>query len=110
MKVKTEWTTFHGKKASFDTIDHQHLSNIFYFWKYALDIDPERCEEDFKLIQFYLDDRFNGQLLSYRPHSKFTQELEMLRDKGYLKEDGKIIVNGTMIGEVTTTADFNFIK
>ena len=25
---KNNWETFNGKKVSFDTIDHQHLSNI----------------------------------------------------------------------------------
>lgn len=99
----TEFKSFNGRTNTLATIDHQHLSNLFYFEKYTwprVGTDPR--QEIIALIQEELDERFNGQLLPYRPHIRFEQELNVLRTAGYLMEDGRIVVNGKQIGEVLT--------
>lgn len=98
---KNSWTTFNGRKVSLHTIDHQHLSNVYYFNTL---IGNMKKEDDFaKDIQHILDENFNGQLLSYRPHRKFTYEIEALTELGYLQSNGDIVVNNFKVGEIVTT-------
>lgn len=97
------WTTFKGKKVTFETIDHQHLSNIYWFRKVCWD-DDSFC----KTVEFISAERFNGQILPYRPHIDFKEEIGLLRRKGYLfQKDGgySIVVNGKEIGEILTERD-----
>jgi len=79
------WTTFSGKKVSFDTIDHQHLSNCYWFAKIIYDFE----DKDPHLIKITdkLSDRFNGQLLPYRPHLEFKAEIDNLKMFGLLSYD-----------------------
>lgn len=97
------WKTFKGKSVTGDTIDHQHLSNVYWFGLilrntehlWALDI---------------LRERFNGQLLPYRPHVEFTLEIQELYERGFLRlepfssgdlvQRGKIVWNGKEAGEI----------
>jgi hypothetical protein len=39
-------------------------------------------------VQKELSERFNGQLLEYRPHADFEEEIESLRDRGMLTYEG----------------------
>lgn len=101
------WTTFKGKEVSFDTIDHQHLSNCYWFSKFTYNLD----DTDMHLINITnkLAERFNGQLLPYRPHIDFRSEISMLKAKGYLhycpNNPNRIIIhNGNHeIGEILCT-------
>lgn len=109
-ELKSEWRTFNGKMVSFSTIDHQHLSNVYYHWKYASPIiqganfDKDTQTEIFRFVQKELDDRFNGQLLPYRPHAKFTMEIEALKKAGMVHGNSIITFEynqqGTTIGEI----------
>lgn len=103
--IRLEWTTFEGKKCSFVTADHQHLSNCFYHWKYAVNGYNEHsiirmAPANLKIIQYAIDKRFDGKLLPYRPHVNFKDEIAALKRAGYLQPDGKIIVDGKEIGEL----------
>lgn len=95
------WTTFQGKIVSSDTADHQHLSNCYWYWK--LVGDSKFDSENFLVP---IKERFNGQILPYRPHVDFKYEISALRRKGYLKQGDKfnfkqeIVYNGLIIGEI----------
>lgn len=98
--MNSEWTTFQGKIVSYNTIDHQHLSNTIWYWKILHDLDVSDAVK-------VLSDRFNGQLLPYRPHVDFEYEIDMLRDKGFLHSTfsprvTNIIYKGHVIGEIRT--------
>lgn len=98
-----EWITFQGKEVSLNTVDHQHLSNVIWYWRLV-------CGQLYKEGLQELRDRFNGQILPYRPHTDFKSELEFLRYKGYLSpfdESGVAIISfqGNVIGEIRRLPD-----
>jgi len=103
----TNLRTFQNKDCSFATIDQQHLSNIYYYWKYAAKaiLNPNSAAEAFlefkDLVKFELNERFNGQLLAYRPHAQFKQEIEALRKLGML-QGNMIKAEGVIIGYIVT--------
>lgn len=100
----TTWTTFKGKKVSYETADHQHLSNCWWF----MTIIHKATEDDkyIKDITAAINDRFNGQLLPYRPHAQFVDEHNYLRNLGVLFADPanpkrtRIVYKGVEIGEI----------
>jgi hypothetical protein len=96
------WRSFRDKDVTDETIDHQHLSNIFWYYRIligSLDNLPAGMKQT-------LDDKFNGQLLPYRPHIKFEAEIKDLEESGYLvwhnseKKNGDIYVHDEWVGEV----------
>lgn len=106
--LQIERLTFNGKRISFGKID-QHLSNIFYYEKFVVKLIWADSEESqtIPFIQRVLDERFNGQLLPYRPHVKFKAEIDALRKYGLLQLDGSIIIAGKEVGEIITIEDFS---
>lgn len=61
---------------------------------------------DMLIYKEQLEQRFNGQLLPYRPHVSFKAEIEMLEEKKMLFDDEKhmnkkiIMFGGLEIGEI----------
>jgi hypothetical protein len=91
-----EWTTFEGKKVTLETIDHQHLSNVYWFTKIFY-----KATDDMQwdmLEQF--DKRFNGVVLDYRPKANFIVEIETLKRAGMVQKDDTIIFKGEVIGKI----------
>jgi len=106
--IQTNWTTFQGRPATLFSVDQQHLSNIYWYMLIVLGMPSSELFQ----VQEQLDDRFNGQLLPYRPHPSFTYEIQFLREKGFLrvKEDSSlhqdaydIMYRGAVVGEINTT-------
>jgi hypothetical protein len=90
------WGTFDGRYINVEDMDHQHMSNIVHFMKH---ISPEHYPQDIK--DFFIkkvNDKF-GKLLDYHPHPLFGGEISVLRNKGYLQDNGDILVKGEKIGE-----------
>ena len=107
MQIETSrphvWVTFQGKPKLVSEIDHQHLSNMYWFHLIFWD----------KKLQWVIDeinDRFNGQILHYRPHLQFESEIQGLEDRGMIRwttdgEDrflktGVITFKGEIIGAI----------
>lgn len=86
--------TFDGRTVDLTKMSQQHLSNAYYFGKI------QRWPD--KVIGHYLveiNNRFNNELLPYRPMVNFPQEIRMLTQKGLLK--GKEVwFEGIKIGEI----------
>jgi hypothetical protein len=76
--TKKIWTTFEGKDVDMDNIDHQHLSNIYWYTR-IFSYTPSQAAID------QLKKRFNGEILEYKPLLKFKFEIRELERKGYLK-------------------------
>jgi len=97
-----EWTTFQGKKVSSDTIDHQHLSNCYWYLRVIHGLRPDSWM--MVGIKKKLAERFNGQLLPYRPHVDFEYEINELNKRGLLFKVGPnktaIVIDGEVIGEI----------
>lgn len=97
------WTTFEGVTKTLSTIDHQHISNIYWFMKL---VNPDFYDKSTKtLIAGEIDKRFDGELLPYRPLPRFRGEIESLRRKGYLRERVagaivEVVVDGEVVGVV----------
>lgn len=92
-----KWTTFYGKTINFTELSHQHLSNIL--WMHQLFIGST---DGLNHIQEQIDLRFGGIRLPYSPMISFTQEINLLKRKGYITDEleSNIIVDGKWIGEV----------
>lgn len=97
------WQTFEGNRLFLQDINHQHLSNIYYYMKY---VSPESYRpEVVRMIKDELATRFDDILLPYRPLRRFKQEISYLQEKGWLwpKPSGighNVIINGEWVGEV----------
>jgi hypothetical protein len=95
------YTTFSGERKDFNKIDHQHLSNIYWFNK----IINERDDWFLNPILKRFENEFNGEILPYRPHPDFKQEIDWLEELGYLnwqdkeKTTAKITFEGKEVGE-----------
>jgi hypothetical protein len=87
--------TFYGREISINEMTQQHLTNAYY---YSLIFST-----DIFLANIYLEElneRFNGELLQYRPLASFPIEIRQLKKYGLAKDDDKIYYNGKCIGEL----------
>lgn len=97
------WTTFNKREIPVAELDHQHLSNIYWFhilkWKERLNWIVDEIRQ-----------RFNGQVLQYKPHTEYSHEMDFLENSGYLSwrnsnpgdqiRIGEIIFEGNIIGTI----------
>ena len=92
-----KWTTFDGKQINVSDIDHQHLSNIYWYNLIVYGKPSETAVKE-------LNKRFQGEILNYHPLLRFKQEIEYLEThdlltwydngsyySGYIKYDNKLI-------------------
>ena len=84
------WTTHNKKQIKLDEMDHQHLSNIYWYNKIVLGYDPKnkadnKSMERQDLIFEQINGRFNGEILPYKPLLAFQFEIEMLEKNGWLR-------------------------
>jgi hypothetical protein len=91
-----KWQTFKGKTCTFETIDHQHMSNCYWFSRIVggLASNHSHLQE----IKHMLEERFNGQLLPYRPHVQFEYEIDYLKDHGHIKPHRQYPVDTMVLG------------
>ena len=77
------YRNYKGQTLDFKNLTQEHLSNIYWY--------NTICSElGYTTLQFILDeinDRFNGELLPYRPQWEFRAEIN------YLEKTGKFIWN-----------------
>lgn len=93
--INDTWTDFRGRKKLLSEIDHQHLSNIYWFHRIVFGMNMDWVLEISK-------ERFNGQLLSYRPHVDFFQEYEYLKRHDHLRwtpTETEVWFKGVKVGE-----------
>ena len=74
------YTTFNGEKKIFDELDHQHLSNIYWYNKIVNRNDDITLHD----IIVKLKDKYGG-TLPYHPHPDFKQEINALDRMGCLR-------------------------
>jgi uncharacterized radical SAM superfamily Fe-S cluster-containing enzyme len=95
--------TFNGKSINENEISHQHLSN--WFWYINLTFKEQYQDSSREYVQNLLYDRFDGEILDYKPHPKYWMEIDVLKRKNLLKDNGDIVLTNTIfnhkIGEVT---------
>lgn len=97
------WRTFNGRSVKPSEMDHQHLSNVYWFHILF-------CDALHKWALDEINARFNGQLLDYRPHPLFSYEFQMLQSRNMLRWEptkandihqyAQIVHNGKVIGEI----------
>jgi hypothetical protein len=100
-----KYSTFEGKVIDTKEIGHQHISNIYWFQKIF-------HGQVHSIIMDRINNEFNGEILPYKPHPKFTEEINYLENRGMLiwKESNgircaDIIWNGHVIGEARHIED-----
>jgi hypothetical protein len=72
-----KYSTFEGKVVDTEEIGHQHISNIYWYQTiYMGGVNP--------VITDRINNEFNGEILSYRPHPKFKAEIDYLEHRGLL--------------------------
>lgn len=90
----SQWGTVDGRWINYENIDHQHASNIFYYVSFiAKNIYPDWTR---RAIRNLLEDRFGGEKLPYDPY--YDWEKTLIKNKGLVDKDNKIIVDGIEIG------------
>ena len=90
------WITWDNRLVMLNTIDHQHLSNIYYYINYTLpEYYPQSVKDE---IQGILQKRFKGIILPYKPRPEFKEERIFLLNKGYLLSNNDIVVDGIKLG------------
>ena len=108
--VPMKWRTFDGKTVTAFDVDHQHLSNVFWYWKIIVGASERELTE----IKAYLKFRFNGQVLPYRPHTCFKAEMETLSERGMLVKKTSysydIIFEEEIVGEILEPEVTPFMK
>jgi hypothetical protein len=100
------YRTFENKTVNLNEVDHQHLSNIYWF---NAVVNNKKCPD---FIMDQINSRFNGSILSYIPKSTFKQEIDILDRDGLLEwkdVDGNrvadIVFMGQKIGEACYAED-----
>ena len=91
--------TFDGRKIKYSNLEHQHLSNIYWF--NTIHHGREHDYDGALLVE--IDERFKGEILSYKPLKEFTGEIEELRRLGFVeKKDGKEVIfyKGKEVGKI----------
>lgn len=97
------WRTFQNKTIPATELDQQHLSNIYWYHKIFFNYNYEFVFDELK-------NRFNGQILPYKPHISFKLEMNGLKERNMLVETNaddhlrlvkkySIILNDQVIGE-----------
>lgn len=94
------WGTWDGRTLNVNQLEHQHLSNIYWFNIILRNKVPLFALDELKR-------RFEHNLLPYRPDIRFDDEITKLEKRGFLiwntdKTHGVIIFNGTTVGEAHT--------
>lgn len=91
-----EVRTYDNRRVPITEMTQQHLSNWCWYNKIVLGND----DEDVPIFFDELIERFDGELLPYRPKRDFYYEIGFLYSNGYVNEDGKIIYENHIIGEI----------
>ena len=99
-----KWTSFQNKVVDTETIDHQHLSNAYWYCRVVLNHTSYKSVFSLSELKQIFSERFNGQILPYRPHVDFKWEIEFLKKEGFLKWEtkwkGTITFENEVIGEI----------
>jgi hypothetical protein len=90
---------YKGQETNFKEVTHDHLSNIYWFNKICNGYDDSYL----KFILDEIKERFNGELLPYRPQWQFKNEINHLQLYGHFrwneeKTKAEIIYRGEIIG------------
>jgi len=92
-----KFVTFDNRNIDEKDMEHQHLSNRYWFDKIFWRQENTECIRVTK-------ERFNGQLLPYRPCIRFKDEIRDLYKKGMLQAISetyfKIFYQSNEIGEI----------
>lgn len=96
----TKWGSLDGKRTDISEMDHQHLSNIYWYARVILN------SETHPDITTEITKRFNGKVLEYRPKMEFQFEIDQLDSSGYLqwnedKSYADIFFKNERVGSVT---------
>lgn len=81
-KCKINWTTWNNRVVTESTITHQHLSNIFWYFKVIQNPLSPSTQNKLKCI---LDTQFKSILLPYKPEITFIEEIEYLFLNNFLR-------------------------
>lgn len=105
------YTTFDKKVIDFGDIDHQHLSNIYWYNKVCLN----RSDLDLSHVTKSIDLRFNGIVLTYRPLERFKDEIRHLDQNGMLiwnfdKTKADVIFRDEIVGIYETESYIRDLK
>lgn len=90
------WITFDNRHVTMDEMSHQHMSNIYWF--ITLIVPQLYCNSTRTDVLMWLNKRFDGVILPYKPVPEFKEEKQYLQHKGYLQENNKIIIEGQTVG------------
>ena len=87
---------FDDRLMAYSQLSHQDLSNIIWFDRIF------RGTSDSNLAWIELENRFNKELLPYKPSREFKEEINALTSLGAIMKDNTIHYDGEIVGEVVT--------
>ena len=91
------YKNFLGVQKKFEDIDHQHISNLYWFHKI---INQNTPDINFKTL---IDEKFGGIIMSYRPHDPLIKFVDFNAEIKYLDARRYLLWN-----EDKTKADIKF--
>ena len=94
---KTKVQTFDGRVLRVDDMTHSHLSNSYWF-QTIFESGHVVKRSLLDVVMNTLKNKFNNEILPYRPYPKFQAEIKFLELKGMVTPDKKIIFQGKEIG------------
>jgi hypothetical protein len=96
------WRTYDGETVTLDEIDHQHFSNVYWFQKIINNRDMKQNSEFVKTLA----ERFDGEILPYRPPISFKYEMSKLIEGNHIQRDPddpltvNIVYKGEVVGHI----------
>jgi hypothetical protein len=88
------WTSFDGRQSKLIDLDHQHLSNIFWWNKICA---PNVKTDALAVINL----KHGGVIKSYQPNLDFKDEIKYLEDNGYLYWYDISFTDNVRTGDIT---------
>lgn len=101
-KNTTHWLTFEGETIEKNSIEHQHLSNIYWYhliFQELPGMNVSSLQDKVAFAKEEIEKRFDGKILDWRP--RYEHEIIWLNQLGLLP-GGTVIVDksGKKIGNI----------
>jgi len=93
--VPQTWFTHDKRKVSLDSVDHSHLSNIYWYYIIIFNLEPTNIIDE-------INKRFGGVIMDYAPIIK--EEIDFLKRNGFVMHGignvGIIVYNSKRVGYI----------
>lgn len=98
-----EWKSLDGRRIKMNEMSHQHLSNCY--WYNLIFFGQEHL-----VVLFQLNNRFNGDVLSWKPYYKWEVDELIKKDFAVKIEDNILIYENPLSNVLQKTSLIGHVK